>query len=296
MSLKDCQFNKLSKTFGLPYVIQFGIGWAGKTTFIINKENDLKKLQIKYPLTLAVISKYIVGFTVLNNCCIYKDNIYISPPAIQLSNIEGLSTKEGETNGRQWPCSFIDNFQKSKIYDYSQVIGNLLKKSNYLGYFGLDFIVDKNYGKVYLSELNARLTASSSFYTRLEYSKKLIPLFVYHLAGFLKLDVKDIDYYNQSDLIKGSQVDIKDAIIAKKFDKFKTVGKFKNYNSQIKYLNNIYKPELLFNNEFYLIKSNNKDKISEELVRLETKNSVLSTPNQLNGWFKNLLNNNLQNS
>jgi hypothetical protein len=62
-----------------------------------------------------------------------------------------------------------------------------IKKIQYLGFFGLDFLVNQE-NKVYLLECNPRLTASFSFYTQLEIKRNLYPLFLLHLIQFLKIN------------------------------------------------------------------------------------------------------------
>src|SRR3989338_9977101 len=44
----DLRIENLNKYLGLPCVIQFGHGWAGKTTFLIRSEKDLLNLQDKF--------------------------------------------------------------------------------------------------------------------------------------------------------------------------------------------------------------------------------------------------------
>jgi biotin carboxylase len=89
--------------------------------------------------------------------------------------------------------------------DFSKLISQI----NYLGFFGLDFLVDQN-NQVYLLECNPRLTASFAFYTKLELSQNLFPLFLLHLAQFV--DLPNIPTTNQiqtelnSTLISGSEI------------------------------------------------------------------------------------------
>ena len=61
-------------------------------------------------------------------------------------------------------------------------------KEDYKGYFGLDFLVEEKTGEVFLLEINARMTASTSFYTQLEIKSGVTPLLFYHMLSFLKSD------------------------------------------------------------------------------------------------------------
>lgn len=285
--LHKLTYKNLVDKFNLPFVVQFGHGWAGKTTFFISNENDFNSLSKKYPFTRVKVCKYITGFTVLNNCCIYKDKIFVSSPAVQIDGIDKLNPKKQITCGRQWPVAFLDRQQIDIIGKFSQTIGQSMMQKGYRGYFGLDFLIENKSGKVFVSEINARMTASSAFYTRLEHGRDLIPLMAYHLGSFLNKGISS-DYRSEIE-IHGSQIILKNSNYNIKIDKNFGVFKIDSEN-ELKYQRNGYSPENLSEDEFIYSK-NDSGIINEEkeLARIETKKEVLVKPHQLSGWIDNIL-------
>ncbi|MDP3888833.1 MAG: hypothetical protein Q8Q24_02200 [bacterium] len=182
--LKNQDYQKLQSNLGSKLVIQFGHGWAGNSTFFANSEDEFINLQKKFPERIIRITSFIFGNTYLNNICITRKQILISDPAIQVNALDGFSSNPGATCGRQWPSSLPENI-KREIGKYSEIIANRMKGKNYLGIFGLDFIVEEGTGKVYVSENNARLTASIPLYTKMELKNNLTPLLVFHILAFL---------------------------------------------------------------------------------------------------------------
>lgn len=285
--LGKMSYEELSQKLGDPIVVQFGHGWAGKTTFFINNANDFTALADKFPHTRVKVSKFIKGFAVLNNCCIYQDKVLVSPPAIQIDGIDELSENPQVTCGRQWPVKFIDKKQVETISAISQKTGNLMQKNGFRGFFGIDFLIEEKSGKIYLSEVNARMTASSAFYTLLESGKGYTPLLAYHLAEFTdrKLPVDDI----QMEELTGSQL-----IIRRPLKSWLIRDtQFGIYNCNTKRLisqKNDYHPQDLPQGEFiYAGKRDMRKGADDEFARIETKSEVLEKPGKLKNWLQQVL-------
>lgn len=198
-------FKELARKYGLPFVVQFGHGWAGNSTYFISSENDLLLLKQKKLVGKAKVTKFINGITVLNNCAIYKEKIFISRPALQIKPQEMLTSLSGGTSGRQWPAE-VSAGQEKEILLVTKKIGQLMARSGYRGFFGLDFLIEEQTGKIFVSENNARLTASTPFYSKLElFYSDSCPLFLFHLLSFLPENNLFVGDYSPPDLC-GSEV------------------------------------------------------------------------------------------
>lgn len=284
--LNKLTFKNLVNEYNLPFIVQFGHGWAGKTTFFISNEKDFTGLSVEYPFTRVKVTKYTEGFTVLNNCCIIQDKILVSPPAVQIDGIEKLCTKKQITCGRQWPAAFLDRQQIENVNRLSQIIGQTIKQKGYKGYFGLDFLIENKSGKVYVSEINARLTASSAFYTRLELGNDQIPLMAYHIGSFLNLDMP---FNNQLEPdIQGSQIILKNKNYKINLDQNPGIYKIDSDN-QAEFQRSGYSPENLSQDEFIYFKKDVRSNDDDELARIETKEEVLEKPHQLAAWINSIL-------
>lgn len=222
-------FLKYQNRYQNDLVIQSHFGWAGKSTFLANKWENISN---KIPLNTTVkFSPYINGYSLLNNCCLTLKGLIQSPPALQYTGIKPFTNHPFTTVGRQWPClaplNIIDQIKKITL-DFSKV----LTKMNYQGFFGLDFMIDQD--QVYLLECNPRLTASFAFYNDIEQNQNILPLFLLHLIQFLNIDFDfDIDFEQQrfyNPNIVGSEITAKNknGKTIKKYNDFSIFSKQTN--------------------------------------------------------------------
>ncbi len=163
-----------------PFVVQKQQGWAGKSSFLTFSWNDIKNAiaantQVKF-------TPYLNGYTLINNCCLTQNGLIQSPPGLQYTGLKEFTQNPLSTVGRQWP-SFAPKEVEKQVVSISSNFAKAIKKLNYLGFFGLDFLVVNN--KVYLLECNPRLTASFSFYTEKQLALSQNPLFIFHLSSYL---------------------------------------------------------------------------------------------------------------
>lgn len=206
VSVPKLNYNELVEKYGSNFVIQFGHGWAGNTTYFIRGKNDFENLLKDCPVNRARVTRFIKGETYLNNVCVTRDEIYISPPAIQITAPEGFTKNPGGTCGRQWP-SYLKTQPENQIEEYSRKVGTMMREAGYRGFLGLDFLLEEETGKVYLSENNARLTASVPMFTKLQLKAHQTPFLLRHILEFLGSD-QPIDTEN-CDETSGSEIIIR---------------------------------------------------------------------------------------
>lgn len=281
--LGELPFQKIKDHLGIPFVVQFGHGWAGNTTFRISGKDQLKDLTTRFPYTVVKVSKFIPGFAVLNNCCIYQGSVLQSDPAIQIDGISALSKNPAATCGRQWPVPKFEKKNTLRIRDISLKVGKLLHTNGYRGLFGLDFIMDEEKDRVYLSEVNARMTASIPFYTKLERGLGKTSLLAYHIAEFLSFPSLDTSYDGEG--IVGSQLIFRNKQTVDRMSNTKEYGVYSLEKTvPIRY---DYHPELLSDDEYIFIRKNDKAQASEH-ARMETKREVLTKKHTLSKWVTDL--------
>jgi hypothetical protein len=180
--LNPQNFISLQKKFGQDLIIQTAFGWAGNSTYLANSWSQLKDI---IPAdSLVKISPKLEGYTLINNACLTHQGLIQSPPALQYTGIPQLTSNPFSTVGRQWPSHAPADIL-DQVASITEKFAQVLKTSNYLGYFGLDFFVHDH--QVLLLECNPRLTASFSFYHQLEQQSSFTPLLYLHLAEFLHI-------------------------------------------------------------------------------------------------------------
>ena len=165
-----------------------------------------------------------------------------------------------------------------------------MKNCGYRGYFGLDFQINEATEKVYLSENNARLTASTQFWTRLEIDQSVVPLLGYHLATFLGRRISP--NYITDISICGSQLILRNRFRLPDILQKNDFGVFGITKDQKPVLHNKkYYPEKLHRDEFiYMKKFHEEGQIYDsEFGRIESKMEVLERPAVLKQWVKDLL-------
>lgn len=257
-------FRDLVKKYHLPLVIQFGRGWAGSTTYFVENEDqflDLKRLFLKKKIKIV---RFIEGKTVLNNACIFRHQILVGPPAQQIGAIKGLTSLPGATCGRQWPANLTPG-QEKEIERLTDRVGQIMNSSGYRGYFGLDFIVENRTGKIFLSENNARLTASVPFFSKLEQKADENPLLLYHISSFLDDYPIELTNYDSSDLL-GSEVVLRnDSFFSVKIKEKFLPGIYRMNNHQLVFLRPEYFSEKMENDEFWLTCANQDRIVNPEI-------------------------------
>ncbi|OGG19260.1 hypothetical protein A3D78_02630 [Candidatus Gottesmanbacteria bacterium RIFCSPHIGHO2_02_FULL_39_14] len=289
--MTDFSFVEEAGRFNLPLVVQFGFGWAGKNTYFIDKEEEFKRLKKRFPNTLAKVTAQIKALTVLNNCCLYHGQVLISPPALQINGFSLLSQNKAATCGRQWPAVLPDKRMEKEIKDISIRVGDIMNKSGFRGFFGLDFLIEENTGKIYLTEINPRLTASSAFYTYLEKAADCLPLLSYHYAEFSSVDLP-LRRENGKSEITGCQLSLRNRETFGKINMPQNFGiyGYQDNKWQIKRVDYNWK-ELKKSEIIYF--PQNKKLLQSELARIETKMPAVSSSYQLAPWVKHLFSLNL---
>lgn len=282
-TMGNLDYKTLVKEHGERFVIQFGHGWAGKTTYFISGPDQLHNLIRQYPDTMVKISKEIQGITALNNCCIYNKKNFISDPAVQISNVRFLSHNPAVTCGRQWPIDFLDSSRIKLIKIISGKIGQLLMEKGFQGMYGLDFLIEEKTGRVYLSEINARMTASTPFFTKLELGQNACPLLAFHISSFLSVSLSD---HNSVNPITGSQIILRRIYGGSPAEKLAPFGIY-HTEDLTKSVKVEYFPQKLEKGEFIFIKraDGRRKDAGEEVMRIETLDKVFIPPQELSPWL-----------
>ncbi|OGM24917.1 hypothetical protein A3D00_00250 [Candidatus Woesebacteria bacterium RIFCSPHIGHO2_02_FULL_38_9] len=273
--------------FDYPYVVQFGRGWAGTTTFFIRNDDERQNLVNKWGEKRVKISKKIDGFTYLNNACVTNNKILVSDPAIQLPQLPNSKGNPTATYGRQWPATGLTKTQSDLINKITREVGKTMKTAGYKGWFGLDFLADIKTGEIYLSENNARLTASASFYTQMEIKSGVKnPLFLYHIAEFLGINLKK-DWKQSS--FEASQIVLRNfSNNSIEIVNIPMSGAY-NFDKKMTYLKpSIGLSDIKDKNEMYLTTPGIGDIVSPntELATLEKLDKALNQNLNFNPWVK----------
>lgn len=139
------------------FVMQGKSGSGGDDTFYVDSEEKFLKYS-KLTDDNYFISKYIKHLPI-NTTIIMNDynDIYL-PSSIQLIELKDDKFKYVGADFIYY--QLLDNKIKNKLNEYNKIIVNVLKKFNYKGILGVDYIVDEE-DNIYFMEINPRFQSSS---------------------------------------------------------------------------------------------------------------------------------------
>lgn len=178
-------FDIIFKKFG-KFVIQDSKLSGGRGTFIISDQNHYKDA-LERLVTIhsneVVVSKFINGKSSSVQACITKYGIFslplqeqvISQPELVNTDLPGADS----FNGGQWASETFTKEENELAREHIQLIGKRMQKIGYRGIFGMDLIVTSS--KVFVIEVNARLTGMSSVIAAIQQSLNQIPLIALHV-------------------------------------------------------------------------------------------------------------------
>lgn len=200
-------------------VLQLPFGHTGSSTYMIyttdsgiTENPELNELVNQYPNRACRVVEMIDGYPMTVNACVYRGKTYVGGLSYQYTGIAGLTTNPAATVGNDWtlPSQILTPEQTAEIIKLTEIAGELLRtKFNFKGLFGVDLVIDKSSGRVYLIEINPRQTASIPMHTKLQLEAGQVPLALLNLAEFLDIIIElDPATYSNSACasLPGSQV------------------------------------------------------------------------------------------
>lgn len=216
--VKNLDFSKLKVKYGTPFVLQHPKRGGGKGTFFISSKDDwqkaLRKLRThekegeKITEDISnlevIITKYIEGPSPSITCCVTRHGILSTNPQYQLIDIPELYSPlkgSGLFCGHDWTSSKFSPSIERQAYDAGEKVGAYFKQLGYKGIFGLDFILDKKSGALYITECNPRLLGSFPVLTMAQIRNNEPPILAFHLLEYLNIEY-DIDVHQINCLMR----------------------------------------------------------------------------------------------
>ena len=223
-------------------VIQGRNGSGGNNTFYIDNKEKFEKYSA-YCNNEYYLSKYIEHLPINITVVISKYNDIILPSSVQLIKLEDDMFK-------YLGADFIysQNFNskiKKQVEEYTTIIIKKLKKLNYKGIFGIDYIID-NRDNVYFMEINPRFQSSSFLIN------KYLSKYCYtSLAELHYLAITD-NYIGNTylDKIDNSFINCKNTKDYQEFKYYKTIKNGYFHKNKSSYFRKIYNYSLIKNSCF----------------------------------------------
>lgn len=207
---------KVSKALGTDLVIQTPYGDSGHTTFFINDEESFNKHKEEILAEKEVkIMKRINCRGAAIEACVTRHGTIVAPLMTELVGFKELTPYKGGWCGNEIYANAFTPRIRQQARKYTRLFGDQLRKEGYKGYFELDFLIDQDTNKIYLGELNPRITGASSITNHAVFALADAPLFLFHILEWMdqpyKLSVRAINnrWFKAENIDDWSQLVIK---------------------------------------------------------------------------------------
>lgn len=190
---------RLSADLGPDLVVQTAFGDSGHTTFMISDEEDWAEHADEIIGGGEVkIMKRIKPRGTAVEACVTRHGTIVAPIMTELVGFPELTPYEGGWCGNEIFANAFNAELRDQARDATLAMGECLKREGYRGYFELDFLIDRDTDKLYLGEMNPRITGASSITNHAAFSLSDMPLFMFHLLEWMGVDYTlDIDEINR---------------------------------------------------------------------------------------------------
>jgi len=185
------ELRRVSKHLGPDLVIQTPFGDSGHTTFFISDEKGWDKHadEIAAEAEVKIMKRIRCRGTAIE-ACVTRHGTIVAPLMTELVGFPELTPYKGGWCGNEiFPDAFPETILR-KARRATRAFGNQLLKEGYRGYFELDFLHDLDNDKLYLGELNPRVTGASSITNHAVFALADMPLFLFHLLEWMDVDYK----------------------------------------------------------------------------------------------------------
>ncbi|OGH64905.1 MAG: hypothetical protein A2821_00310 [Candidatus Magasanikbacteria bacterium RIFCSPHIGHO2_01_FULL_41_23] len=205
-----------------PFILQFNKSHTGHGTILIDREKKLTDLKIRFPDRPVRVTKYLEGIILTTNNVVTKDDILVGNINYQITGLAPFTDEPFATVGNDFSLAnqSLSEKQKKQYAEIVSTIGKKLRANGWKGLFGIDVLLEKTSGKLFLIEINARQPAGTTFEAKLQEAKiniqtesgqkieKAITTFQAHLMSLLDLDLSDkklIEINNGAQIILRNQ-------------------------------------------------------------------------------------------
>ncbi|HUG05827.1 MAG TPA: biotin carboxylase [Candidatus Limnocylindria bacterium] len=189
---------EVSRELGDDLVIQTPYGDSGHTTFFIRSREDFDRHadEIIGEAEVKVMKRVRVRGSALE-ACVTQHGTIVGPLMTELVGFRELTPYRGGWCGNE---VFADAFPRSvreQAREATFRFGEELRRMGYLGYFELDFLTDQDTDRLYLGEVNPRITGASAMTNLAAFAHADAPLFLFHLLDWCDVDFElDVEELN----------------------------------------------------------------------------------------------------
>ena len=183
---------------GTDLVVQTPYGDSGQTTFFIAGQTDWAEHEEHVVGEDLKVMKRIEPRETAIEGVVTRHGTLVGPLMTELAGFPELTPYTGGWCGNDVFADVLTEQHRVQARAYTQAMGERLRREGYRGYFEIDFLADEDSGRIYLGELNPRVTGASSITNVTAVAYGDMPLFLFHLLEFMDVDYEiDVDELNE---------------------------------------------------------------------------------------------------
>ena len=185
-----------SAKLGKELVVQTPYGDSGKTTFFISSEKEWQQYEKLIVGQEIKVMKRIDPRCGTVEAVATKHGTIVGPILSELVGHKELTPYKGGWCGNEGFVNILNPSARTKLERMVKKFGERLYKEGYKGTFCIDYLIDKKDGRMYLGELNPRISGASPITNLLTQKYGGVPLLMFHLLEHMGIDyeinIKDI--------------------------------------------------------------------------------------------------------
>ncbi len=172
-------------------VVQTPYGDSGRTTFFIKSQADWDKHAGKMKSEELKVMKYIRHLPGTVEAVATRHGTLVGPVQTDITGFAEITPYKGGWCGNDMFSTGLEK-ERRGVRVMARKLGDQLYQEGYKGAFCMDFLIDSDTGKVYLGEINPRISGASPLTNLVTSTYGGCPIMLFHMLEFLNVDW-DID-------------------------------------------------------------------------------------------------------
>jgi hypothetical protein len=197
------ELRRAAAALGPDLVVQLPHGDSGNTTFFISDERAFQLHAERIAAhTRVKIMRRIRCQQLTLEACVTRHGTLVGPLETELVGCAELTPYSGGWCGNEVLAAHESTLLAPELRQQAQqatvAMGAQLQQAGYRGCFGLDFLLDQDTRRLYLGEMNPRLTGATPLTNQAMLEADNLPLVLFHLLEWSDAEYElDVAAFNQ---------------------------------------------------------------------------------------------------
>jgi hypothetical protein len=172
---------------GRDLVVQTPYGDSGRTTFFIGSESDWEKNAKLLGTEELKVMRRINHLPGTIEAVATRHGALAGPLQTDITGFAELTPYKGGWCGNDAFTGGLERVRRS-VQEMARRLGDKLYSVGYRGAFCMDFLIDTDSGRVYLGEINPRISGASPLTNLITSTYGGCPIFLFHMLEFMEVD------------------------------------------------------------------------------------------------------------